>query len=175
MQRPNAVKSLRFAVTPLVVEHRFHALACSSCGVSTRAYERSIVDGRRYGDRLCALVGLLSGEYRQSHRMVVRLLAEIFEVELSVGSVTRLRQTMSDAVAESVTEAHAYVQQQKQVNVDETSFQARQCGRSESKAHQRLVMGGRHPDGVLLPSAIEPLCCCRPNGLGQRLCRLSQQ
>jgi hypothetical protein len=108
---------------PIVVEHRFHALDCPQCGVSTRAYERSIVDGSRYGDRLCALVGLLSGEYRQSHRMVVRLLAEIFEVELSVGSVTRLRQTISDAVAESVTEAHAYVQQQKQVNVDETSFQ----------------------------------------------------
>lgn len=108
---------------PIVVEHRFHALDCPQCGVSTRAYERSIVDGSRYGDRLCALVGLLSGEYRQSHRMVVRLLAEIFEVELSVGSVTRLRQTISDAVAESVTEAHAYVQKQKQVNVDETSFQ----------------------------------------------------
>ena len=108
---------------PIVVEHRFHALECSRCGVSTRAYERSIVDGRRYGDRLCALVGLLSGEYRQSHRMVARLLAEIFEVELSVGSVTRLRQSGSKAVAESVTEAHAYVQQQKQVNIDETSFQ----------------------------------------------------
>ncbi len=108
---------------PIVVEHRFHALDCPRCGVSTRAYERSIVDGSRYGDRLCALVGLLSGEYRQSHRMVVRLLAEIFEVELSVGSVGRLRRAISDAIAVPVAEAQVYVQQQKQVNVDETSFQ----------------------------------------------------
>lgn len=111
------------SLRPIVVEHRFHALECPKCGVSTRAYERSIVDGSRYGDRLCALVGLLSGEYRQSHRMVVRLLSEIFEVELSVGSVTRLRQNVSEAVAESVAEAHEYVKQQQQVNVDETSFQ----------------------------------------------------
>lgn len=107
---------------PIVVEHRFHALECSRCGVSTRAYERSIVDGSRYGDRLCALVGLLSGEYRQSHRMVVRLLAEIFEVELSVGSVGRLRQVINEAVAVPVAQAHEYVQHQGQVSVDETSF-----------------------------------------------------
>ena len=108
---------------PIVVEHRFHALACPRCGVRTRAYDAAVVDGSRYGDRLCALVGLLSGEYRQSHRMVVRLLAEIFEIEMSVGSVGRLRQAMSEAVAVPVTEAHQYVQHQARVSVDETSFQ----------------------------------------------------
>jgi transposase len=108
---------------PIVVEHRFHALDCPSCGVSTRAYDRSIVDGSRYSDRLCALVGLLSGEYRQSHRMVVRLLAEIFEVQMSVGSVGRLRQAISEAVAVPVAQVHEYVQHQGQVSVDETSFE----------------------------------------------------
>jgi len=108
---------------PIVVEHRFHALDCPKCGEKTRAYEAEIVDGRRYGDRLCALVGILSGEYRQSHRMVVRMLAEIFEIEMSVGSVGRLRQDISQAVAVPVAAAQAYVQQQGQVSVDETSFQ----------------------------------------------------
>jgi transposase len=55
--------------------------------------------------------------------MVVRLLAEIFEVELSVGSVGRLRRAVSDAIAVPVAEAQVYGQQQQQVNVDETSFQ----------------------------------------------------
>jgi transposase len=97
---------------PIVIEHRFHALGCPRCGVKTRAEDASVGDSSRYGDRLGALVGLLSGEYRQSHRMVVRLLAEIFEVELSVGSVGRLRQALSEAVA--VAEAHQYVQHQAQ-------------------------------------------------------------
>jgi transposase len=107
---------------PIVMEHRFHALECTCCGTITRAQEEEIVNGSRYGERLCALVGLLSGEYRQSHRMVVRLLAEVFEVNLSVGSVEKLRQEISDAVAEPVMAAQDYVQQQEQVNVDETSF-----------------------------------------------------
>lgn len=107
---------------PIVIEHRFHSLSCECCGQRTRAYDAEVVDGSRYGDRLCALVGLLSGEYRQSHRMVVRLLAEIFEVELSVGSVGRLRQSISDAVSVPVAEAQDYVQHQSQVSVDETSF-----------------------------------------------------
>lgn len=108
---------------PIVVEHRFHALDCGKCGTRTRAYDSAVVDGSRYGDRLCALVGLLSGEYRQSHRMVVRLLAEIFEVEMAVGSVGRLRQAISDAIALPVAEVHEYVQHQGQVSIDETSFQ----------------------------------------------------
>jgi hypothetical protein len=107
----------------IVIEHRFHALTCPCCGVTTRAYDREIVDGSRYGERLCALVGVLSGEYRQSHRMVVRLLAEIFAIEMSVGSVGRLRQEISESVAEPVIQAHGYVQRQAQVGIDETSFQ----------------------------------------------------
>lgn len=107
---------------PIVLEHRFHALECPHCGVSTRAYEREIVDGCRYGERLCALVALLSGEYRQSHRMVVRLLSELFEIPISVGSVGRLRQQMSEAIEQPVEEIHRYVQQQPVVGVDETSL-----------------------------------------------------
>lgn len=107
---------------PIVVEHRFHALSCPCCGVRTRAYDAQIVDGCRYGERLCGLVALLSGEYRQSHRMVVRLLSELFEVAISVGSVGRLRQEMSEAVAHPVVEAHQYVQQQAVVGMDETSL-----------------------------------------------------
>jgi len=109
-------------LVPVVVEHRFHALSCECCGERTRAYDAEIVDGSRYGERLCALVGLLSGEYRQSHRMVVRLLAEVFEVEVSVGSVGALRQEISQAVAAPVAEVQHYVQQQPHVNVDETGF-----------------------------------------------------
>jgi len=107
---------------PVVIEHRFHALECPCCGVSTRAYAAEIVDGSRYGERLCGLVAVLSGEYRQSHRMVVRLLSELFKIQISVGSVGRLRQEISDAVAAPVEAAHHYVQQQAVVGMDETSL-----------------------------------------------------
>ena len=107
---------------PVVFEHRFHALECPCCGVSTRAYDAQIINGSRYGERLCSLVALLSGEYRQSHQMVVRLLNEWFEIPISVGSVGRVRQEISEAVAVPVDATHVYVQQQPVVGVDETSL-----------------------------------------------------
>jgi len=109
-------------LVPIVTEHRFHALSCACCGERTRAFEAEIVNGSGYGERLTALVGLLSGEYRQSHAMVERLLSEVFGVEISVGSINHLRQEMSEAVAEPVIEARNYVQSQPIVGSDETSF-----------------------------------------------------
>jgi regulator of replication initiation timing len=109
-------------LVPIVTEHRFHALDCACCGERTRAFEAEIVNGSGYGERLTALVGLLSGEYRHSHGMVERLLKEAFAVEISVGSINSLRQEMSEAVAEPVIEAQVYVQNQPTVGSDETSF-----------------------------------------------------
>jgi transposase len=107
---------------PIVSEHRFHNLECRSCGSWTRAFEPEIVNGKGYGERLSALVGLLSGEYRQSHPMVVRLLAEVFGIEISVGSVNQLRAEISQAIAVPVAQAQAYVQAAPAVGSDETSF-----------------------------------------------------
>jgi transposase len=107
---------------PVVREHRFHRLECGCCGTWTRAFEPAIVNGKGYGARLSALVGLLSGEYRQSHPMVVRLLGEVFGIEISVGSVNQLRCEISEAIATPVESAKAYVQAAATVGSDETSF-----------------------------------------------------
>ena len=109
-------------VAPVVREHRFHALRCAGCGASTRAWDEDVIGGRRYGERVVATVGILSGQYRQSYRMVQGLLDELFGVELSVGSINQLRQESSTSVAVAVEETRRYVQQQAQVNMDETSF-----------------------------------------------------
>lgn len=109
-------------VVPQVIEHRFHSLSCEHCGVSTRAWDDNIINGSGYGERVVAHIAVLSGQYRQSHRMVQELMSELFGVQLSVGSINRLRQESSDAIAQVVAEAHQYVQAQGNVNMDETSF-----------------------------------------------------
>lgn len=109
-------------VVPVVSEHRFQALTCERCGTATRAWDEDILKGSGYGERVVAHVGVLSGQYRQSHRMVQELLGELFGIELSVGSINQLRQESSESVAAAVVQAHEYVQGQRQVNVDETSF-----------------------------------------------------
>lgn len=107
---------------PQVREHRFHALRCQRCGEYTRAWDEEIINGSGYGERIVAHVGVLSGQYRQSHRMVQELLGELFGVKISVGSINQLRQESCESLAQVVEEVHQYVQRQSNVNMDETSF-----------------------------------------------------
>jgi transposase len=105
-----------------VTEHQFHGRCCKRCGTVTRAWNEEIINGSGYGENVVAHVALLSGQYRQSHQMVQQLFADLFGVKMSVGSINRLRQESSVAVAEAVEAAHQYVQEQSNVNMDETSF-----------------------------------------------------
>lgn len=107
---------------PYVIEHQQHQLACDCCGQKTRAPLPAAVQSTRYGDRLAAIVAWLSGEHRQSHRMVQSLLSTLLGIEVSRGSVNRLRQQVSEAVAVPVKDAQAFVQIQKVVHSDETGF-----------------------------------------------------
>jgi len=67
-------------------------------------------------------VGVLSGVYRHSQRMVQSAMLDLFGVSMSLGTVNRLRQEASVAVATAVADAHQYVQKQPVVGADETGF-----------------------------------------------------
>lgn len=105
-----------------VIEHQLHQLECECCGRKTRAPLPEAVPSTGYGDRLGAVVAWLSGEHHQSYRMVKSLLATLFGVELSRGSINRLRNQVSEALAVPVEQAHQYVQAQAFVHSDETGF-----------------------------------------------------
>lgn len=109
-------------IEPIVIEHRLHQLACEHCGALTRSELPEGVTRRGYGERLSALVGLLSGGYRQSHRQVKTLLAALANIKMSTGSINRLRQEMSVALSHPVQQALAYVQHSGVLHSDETSF-----------------------------------------------------
>jgi transposase len=123
---------------PLITEYRLHQLECEHCGDKTRASLPSFVSpawvccmvgepdrtdsARCYGARLAAFVAMLSGESRQSHRQVKTFLSQVFGIELARGTINRMRQEISSAVAAATTEAMAFTQQQPVVNCDETGF-----------------------------------------------------
>ena len=109
-------------ITPMVMEYRLHQLTCDCCGESTRARLPAGVSPLGYGERLTAIVAMLSGSYRQSHRQVQALMSDLFNVTVSRGGVGRLRQEMSEAVSAPVAEAKGYVQAQTVKHSDETSF-----------------------------------------------------
>jgi hypothetical protein len=75
-----------------------------------------------YGSRLAALVGLLGGKYRQSERQIQELLEDCFQIQVALGTVNKLRQEVSEALAEAVAEATEFAQTQKAANADETGW-----------------------------------------------------
>lgn len=107
---------------PMVIEYRLHQLNCDACGHLTRASLPSGVSPSGYGERLSAVVTLLSGPYRHSYRQVCALMSDLFEVSLSRGSVGRLRDEISEALSTPVADAKAYVHAQSVIHTDETSF-----------------------------------------------------
>lgn len=104
-----------------VTEYRLHTLACA-CGTETRAQLPPGVPRGTFGPRLQAMVSLLSGRYHLSKRDTAEVMTDFFQVEISLGSISRLEQRTSQAISEPVNEAHEYVKVQAVVHPDETSW-----------------------------------------------------
>jgi len=105
-----------------VKEYRLHQCVCTHCQCLTRASLPSEVSAKGYGPRVVAIVGVLSGMYRQSQRMVQAGMSDLFGLKLSLGSINNLRHESSQAVAIPVAQAQGYVQQSAVVGADETGF-----------------------------------------------------
>src|SRR5215211_1374368 len=104
-------------VAAMVTEYRLAARRCGVCGHLTRAPLPVGVGREGFGPRLTALVALLTGRYRLSKRE-----ADVWGVELAVGSVTALEHATSAALEPVVEEVWTAVQQTAVANLDETSW-----------------------------------------------------
>lgn len=124
----NDPADLRHQVTELpelsatITEYQQAARRCRGCGHVTRARRPAGVGDETFGPRLQAVVALLSGRYRVSRREVVALLADLWGVEVGLGTVVRLEQATSAALASVVDEAEAAVQHEPMANLDETGW-----------------------------------------------------
>jgi transposase len=108
-------------IRPYVTDYELHELGCS-CGARTRAKLPEGVPTGTFGPRLTASVALLSGRYRMPKRTVKELLADLFGIEVALGSVSRMERFVSKAVAEPVEEARQAIREQDVVHQDETGW-----------------------------------------------------
>ncbi len=106
---------------PYVTEYQLHRLSCACCGITTCGELPAGVPTTCYGPRLASVVALCSGAYRMSKRMVASFCGDVLGVELAVGAICRIEQTVTQAVAPAVKDAQLYVQT-RDTNVDETPW-----------------------------------------------------
>jgi len=109
-------------VRAAVTEYRLTARHCGACGTLTRAARPAGASGGAFGPRLQAVATLLVGRYRLSRREAVACLAELGEVELSVGALARLEQATSTALEPVVDEVALAARQAAVANLDETGW-----------------------------------------------------
>lgn len=106
----------------VVTEYQLTARQCEQCGVVTRATRPVEAGTGSFAPRLQGVATLLVGRYRLRRREAVACLAELGEVELSVGAVAHLEQATSAALAPVVDEVAAAVRQAAMANLDETGW-----------------------------------------------------
>jgi transposase len=109
-------------VRPVVTEYQLHQLCCPACGALTRAELPAGVPTGGFGPRVQAVAALCTGAYHLSKRTTQSVMADLFGLPLSVGTLANLEQATVQALAEPVAEARSYVQRQPAAYLDETGW-----------------------------------------------------
>jgi len=109
-------------VRPHITAHHYHTVCCPGCGDLVTAARPADVPPGCFGPRTAATVAMLHGRYRLSDREIPHLLADLYGLPISLGSVVDLQQTVSCALAPIYTAIQTTVQQQAHVNMDETGW-----------------------------------------------------
>lgn len=109
-------------VKPLVTEYQLHRLLCPACGVATRADVPPGVPTGGFGPRVQATVALCTGAYHLSKRTTQDVMADLFGMPMSLGTIANLEQATVQAVAAPVADAQAYVRVPPVAHLDETGW-----------------------------------------------------
>ena len=103
-----------------VIHHRRHTLACPCC--QTRTTAAPVPDtASGFGPKLTAVTAYLSGVGRLGKRTLRTLLADVCDIPMSLGSVSKLEATVSRALEPIHAEAHQSTKG-LDANVDETGW-----------------------------------------------------
>jgi transposase len=102
-----------------VTHHRRHTLTCASCAALTTAPPAAAATG--FGPRLTAVTAYLSGVGRLGKRAIRALFADVFDIPVSLGAVSKHEAVVSRTLAPIHAEAHAHVRG-RDANVDETGW-----------------------------------------------------
>jgi len=109
-------------IRPDVTDCELHELVCE-CGARTRATLPVGVPQGAFGPRLMAAVSLCTSRFHMPKRMAQEFLRDMLGIEVALGSISKMEQSVSEAIAAPVEEACTAVQDQVVAHQDETGWQ----------------------------------------------------
>lgn len=119
---------LRHQVTELpplrshTTEYQRHRVICPHCQTTTLADLPEGISESCFGPRVEAITAYLSGRAHLSKRQIAEGMEDLFEIPISVGSVSAIEQRVSQALEAPVQEARTYVEEQPVKHADETGW-----------------------------------------------------
>ena len=105
-----------------VTEYRLHRLECACCGTHTQASLPDTAPSSRFGPTISAIVTYLTGDAQLSRRTTQQAAAELFGVQMSLGTVSNLEGRLTDALAPGWRAARGWVRGAERVHLDETMW-----------------------------------------------------
>jgi transposase len=105
-----------------VVEYQGHGRTCLCCGAITWSTIPAALRQHSIGPGLAAAMSYWAGCHQVSKRGVEEIVASLFDVPVSLGTVSNLEQEMSQALAPAHAEAVQAVRAAPVKNVDETGW-----------------------------------------------------
>ena len=106
-----------------VEEWQLHESCCPRCGARTRApFDPAQIPSTAFGPGLVAVVGSLTGVFHLSRRQTQLILRDIFEISVSLGSISNLEGRASEALGPAYEEARQAVEEALVKHTDATSW-----------------------------------------------------
>jgi transposase len=105
-----------------ITEHQGHARTCPCCGHLNRGVIPPEIRAHVLGPRLAAMMSYFTGRHRIGRRGVEEVVETVFEVPISLGSISALEAEVRDALAGPYQEAGEAVREAPVKNTDETGW-----------------------------------------------------
>jgi len=105
-----------------ITEYQGHYRTCPCCGEVNHTAIPNDIKAHSVGPRLAATLAYLAGSHHVSKRGLEEICADVFDVPVSLGTVSHLEAQMSEALAGPHAEAVQAVRAAEVKNVDETSW-----------------------------------------------------
>jgi len=109
-------------IRPHVTEHQLLTVRCRGCGTCATGELGADVARSQFGPRIHAVVANLAGSFRLTHREIKRTFADLFDIELGLGSVTAIQRRVTAALEAPFREAQRVMREGPAAYIDETSW-----------------------------------------------------